>query len=418
MKHLRLFVLLLMMVFCVFNAFAQDNDTIADVVAASAEGDEAEFTTLLKLAIEADLVETLSDEDAEYTVFAPTDAAFDTLLEEFELSLDDLLAAPDLISAILLYHVVEGVIPAEELAEMESLETVQGNVLAVSVDDDGNVLLDETAMVVTADIEASNGIIHVIDAVLLPPDDGAADSSEACIISASEAGTVQVRVGPGNNRSSVSFLPENQDFEPLGQAVDDDGNVWYQLDKETAAPGRAINEAWVAAEQVDTSGDCSAIDEAAAPPIIPIIPAAPPPANTGGGDSGDSGDTGGDTGGDAPATDPNTLPASGTYTLTLNSTSNVSCAGTASIPFPSTDLYTSLSTRVSVSSSQQAIMLGSDRIAYTGPGYYTGQFTFGSDIVTVEIFTGTSRSFTGRINLSFTIDGRGCSAGTAFSASR
>ena len=415
MKHLRLFVLMLVMVFGVFNAFAQDDDTIADIVAASAEADEAEFTTLLKLAIEAELVETLSDEDAEYTVFAPTDAAFDILLEEFELSLDDLLAAPDLISTILLYHVVEGVIPAEELAEMESLETVQGNVIAVSVDDDGNVLLDETAMVVTADIEASNGIIHVIDAVLLPPDDGAADSAEACIISTSETGTVQVRVGPGNNRSSVAFLPANQDFEPLGQAVDDDGNVWYQLDKETAAPGRAINEAWVAAEQVDTAGDCSAVDEAAAPPIIPIIPAAPPPANTGGGDAGDTGDS---TGGDAPATDPNTLPGSGTYTLTLNSTSNVSCAGTTSVPFPSTDLYTRLSTRVSVSSSQQAINLGGDRIAYAGPGYYTGQFTFGTDIVTVEIFTGTSSSFSGRINLSFTIDGRGCSAGTAFSASR
>jgi uncharacterized surface protein with fasciclin (FAS1) repeats len=415
MKHLRFFVLLLVMVLGVFNAFAQD-DTIADIVAASAEADEAEFTTLLKLAIEADLVETLSDEEAEYTVFAPTDAAFETLLEEFELSADDLLAAPDLISAILLYHVVEGAITAEELAELEEIETLQGNVIAVSVDDDGNVLLDDTAMVVTADIEASNGIIHVIDAVLLPPDDGAADSAEACIISTSEEGIVQVRVGPGNNRSSVSFLPANQDFEPLGQSVDDEGNVWYQLDKETAAPGRAINEAWVAAEQVDTAGDCSAVDEAAAPPIIPIIPAAPP-ANTGGGGDTGGGDTG-STGGDAPATDPNTLPASGTYTLTLAGTSNVSCAGTSSVPFPSTDLYNSLSIRVSVSSSQQAIILGGDTIAYAGPGYYTGQFTLGGDVVTIEIFTGTSRSFTGRINLSFTIDGRGCSAGTGFSASR
>lgn len=413
MLRLKLMILfVLLFVLLIPASVAQDGDTIADVVAAAAEADDAEFTVLQQLVTEMDLASTLADEDAEFTVFAPTDAAFEALLEEFELTIDDLLEAPDLVKDILLYHIAEGVISAEDLAELETVATVQGGEIAVSVDDDDNVVLDEVATVIDADIEASNGVIHVIDRVLLPPEE-ATVGAEACIVSTTESDTVRVRVGPGENRTSVSFLPANQEFEPLGQAEDDAGNVWFQLDKEQAAPGRSINEAWVAADELDTSGDCSAIGEAAAPPIIPIINQPPPPANTGGSGGGDT------SGGEQPPTNTAALPANGTYTLTLAGTAHVSCAGTNSVPFSTAEVIGWTSDRFTVRATAESISIGSDVVYYAGPGYYTGQFNLApGEVATIEVFLGDSRSFTGRLNVSFTMGGRGCSTGVAFSATR
>jgi hypothetical protein len=107
-----------------------------------------------------------------------------------------------------------------------------------------------------------------------------ANSSATCTISTDEARTVRVRVGPGENRTSVTFLPENVEVPVTGQIEDEDGNIWFQVDKEVAAPERAINEAWVAAEEVETAGDCEEIVNAAAPPIIPIVQRPTPDANS------------------------------------------------------------------------------------------------------------------------------------------
>jgi uncharacterized surface protein with fasciclin (FAS1) repeats len=428
MQRLKLMAIFILLFVLIIPVMAQDGDTIVDVVTAAAEADEPEFTVLLELVSELNLAATLADADAEFTVFAPTDAAFEALLEEFELTMEDLLETPDLVKDILLYHVAEGTFSASDLAELETVATVQGSEIVVSVDDDENIVLDDVATVVEADIEAANGVIHVIDNVLLPPEEGAVvgeavggaaaggGQTETCLVSTTEVDTVRVRVGPGENRTSVSFLPANEEFEPLGQTEDDSGNIWFQLDKEEAALGRSINEAWVAADELDTTGDCSAIGEAAAPPIIPITNLPPPVSNTGGGDTGGRGDTGG--GGQA-ATDTSTLPASGTYTITLAGTSHVSCAGTSSVPFSTVELTGWTSDRFSVRSSAQSISIGADVMTYAGPGYYTGQFTdIPGEVATVQLFLRDSRSFTGRLNFSFTIDGRGCSAGTDFSASR
>jgi uncharacterized surface protein with fasciclin (FAS1) repeats len=430
MQRLKLITIFILLLVLMIPVKAQDDDTIVDVVTAAAEADEAEFTVLLELVTELNLAATLADTDAEFTVFAPTDAAFEALLEEFELTMEDLLETPDLVKDILLYHIAEGTFSASDLAELETVATVQGSEIVIALDDDENIVLDDVAAVVEADIEAANGVIHVIDNVLLPPEEGAVvgeavggaavggaaggAQTEACLVSTTEVDTVRVRVGPGENRTSVSFLPADQEFEPLGQTEDDAGNIWFQLDKEEAAPGRSINEAWVAADELDTTGDCSAIGEAAAPPIIPITNL-PPPSNTGGGDTG-GGDTGG--GGQA-ATDTSTLPASGTYTMTLAGTSHVSCEGTNSVPFPTTDLFDTTSLRVSLRSSAQSITLDGDVIPFAGPGYYTGQFSIDAGVVvTIQIFTGNSSSFSGRINYSMTLSGRGCSVGTDFSARR
>ncbi|MDQ7026840.1 MAG: hypothetical protein Q9P01_03745 [Anaerolineae bacterium] len=92
-----------------------------------------------------------------------------------------------------------------------------------------------------------------------------------CTVSTNRERTVRLRVGPGLNRTSIDFLPINRQFEVQGQ-FDDDGDIWYQLDKFEAAPRRAaqVNEIWVAARDVTESGDCNQVGFASAPPIIPI----------------------------------------------------------------------------------------------------------------------------------------------------
>jgi uncharacterized surface protein with fasciclin (FAS1) repeats len=137
--------------------------TITDVVAGSED-----FSTLLAAVEAADLGETLAGEGP-FTVFAPTDEAFAALPEG---TLDTLLDPmnKDQLSGILTYHVV----PAEVMAadvEPGDVATVNGATFGIAVED-GVVITDgqgNQAMVTQTDIEASNGVIHVIDAVLLPP---------------------------------------------------------------------------------------------------------------------------------------------------------------------------------------------------------------------------------------------------------
>jgi hypothetical protein len=115
---------------------------------------------------------------------------------------------------------------------------------------------------------------------------GAPDSAaaEACTIRTEDANTVRVRVGPGENRTSIAFLPADQDFEVLGTATDRAGNPWWKVDRELAAPGKAANETWVAEGDVEESGDCEAVIDVNAPPIIPASnnpPSAALPASSG-----------------------------------------------------------------------------------------------------------------------------------------
>ena len=198
-----------------------------------------------------------------------------------------LLEDIDALTNILLYHIAEGLILAEDLEDGMEIDMLNGATSDITIDEDGLVRINDSAIVVTSDIEASNGIIHVIDTVLSPPAERSMllppspSTGELCSISAESADSARVRVGPGENRTSVTFLPAGQNFPVLGIFEDEDGNTWFQLDKEEAAPGRAINEAWVAATDVDSTGDCDNIAETDAPPIIPI--SSNQTANTGGG---------------------------------------------------------------------------------------------------------------------------------------
>jgi uncharacterized surface protein with fasciclin (FAS1) repeats len=128
--------------------------------------EDGNFTTLVAALEAAGLVETLSGA-GEFTVFAPTDEAFAALPEG---TVESLLEDPEgALTEILLYHVVDGIFLAEDVVTLESATTLQGQDITITVTDDG-VILNDTVMVIITDIQASNGVIHVINAVLLPPE--------------------------------------------------------------------------------------------------------------------------------------------------------------------------------------------------------------------------------------------------------
>jgi uncharacterized surface protein with fasciclin (FAS1) repeats len=133
-------------------------ETIVDVAVG------AGFNTLVTAVQAAGLVDTLESEGP-FTVFAPTDEAFAALPEGV---LDGLLADPDALAEVLKYHVVAGKVLAADVVGLDSAGTVQGEDIAITVED-GNVILNGGATVVTTDVMASNGVIHVIDTVILPP---------------------------------------------------------------------------------------------------------------------------------------------------------------------------------------------------------------------------------------------------------
>ena len=124
--------------------------------------DAGSFTTLVAAVEAAGLVDTLKGEGP-FTVFAPTDEAFAALPEG---TVEGLLADPDALAAILTYHVVAGKVMSTDLSDGMMAATVNG--AEITIGTEGGVTVND-ANVVTADIEATNGVIHVIDAVILPP---------------------------------------------------------------------------------------------------------------------------------------------------------------------------------------------------------------------------------------------------------
>lgn len=132
-----------------------------DIVDTASEA--GQFTTLLAAAEAAGLVDTLKG-DGPFTVFAPTDEAFAALPAG---TIDTLLMPEnkDQLAAILTYHVVPGKVMSTDLQDDMEAETVQGASLTIDLD---NGVMVEDASVTTADVETSNGVIHIIDKVMLP----------------------------------------------------------------------------------------------------------------------------------------------------------------------------------------------------------------------------------------------------------
>jgi len=143
-------------------AYAAHHGTHKDIVEVATEN--GNFTTLVAALKAGGLVETLKGEGP-FTVFAPTDEAFAKLPE----GTVEMLLKPenkDKLVSVLTYHVVAGKVTSTDVAKMDSGTTIQGEKVMVKAED-GKVMIND-AQVIMADVEASNGLIHAVDKVLMP----------------------------------------------------------------------------------------------------------------------------------------------------------------------------------------------------------------------------------------------------------
>lgn len=202
-----LLVIVFMLSLVAMPAYAQDGDDAT--IAEWAAGNE-DFSLLLAAVGAADpaVAEALAGDD-ELTVFAPTNDAFADTLENLGIDPADAMSDQELLTEILLYHVVEGTAMAEDAMELEdpAVETLQGESVNVRVDDDGFITVNQ-ANVVTADIEASNGVVHVIDSVLIPP-----SVLQALVAEETDLGTE-------DNPLTLLFIP-SEDAQEVQAGADD-----------------------------------------------------------------------------------------------------------------------------------------------------------------------------------------------------
>jgi transforming growth factor-beta-induced protein len=203
------------------------------VPTSAAEGDivdvasnNSDFSILVTALQTAELVEALQGEGP-FTVFAPTDAAFADLLEALDITAEELLGQSGL-ADVLLYHVVSGQVMSTDLTDGQMAETLNGQ--SITVDLDGGVKINESN-VTTPDIEATNGVIHVIDQVLIPEgfeldmeeemdivDIALADENFSILVAAlQQADLVGALQGEG---PFTVFAPTNDAFAALLEALD------------------------------------------------------------------------------------------------------------------------------------------------------------------------------------------------------
>ena len=143
-------------------ASAVDDDSIAAVAI-----EAGDFDTLVAAVTAAGLVDVVGDcSQGPFTVFAPTDDAFAALGETVDL--DAVIADTGALTTILTYHVVAGAVTAADVVELTEADMLSGESIEIAVDGD-SVVLNGNVNVVATDIEACNGVIHVIDSVLVPP---------------------------------------------------------------------------------------------------------------------------------------------------------------------------------------------------------------------------------------------------------
>jgi transforming growth factor-beta-induced protein len=192
MRKLSIVLVVAMLLVSVLPALAQSSADIVDIAVT-----DGRFTTLVAAVQAAGLVDTLKS-DGPFTVFAPTDEAFAAALSALNIDPAALLADTDLLSSILLYHVVAGEALAADVVGLDAVTTVEGSDIAIKVED-GNVYLNDSIQVIITDIEASNGVLHVIDGVLLPPAENA--------VTAETPGTiVDIAVADGRFSTLVSAV--------------------------------------------------------------------------------------------------------------------------------------------------------------------------------------------------------------------
>lgn len=221
---------------------AQEDPDIVDIAV-----ENGSFTTLVAAVEAAGLVDALKGEGP-FTVFAPTDDAFAALPAG---TVEALLADIPALTDILLYHVVSGKVMAADVVNLSSATTLNGLDVSIKVED-GNVYLNDNVQVVMTDIEASNGVIHVIDAVLLPPTSVANE----------RANDLNFRSGPGLDRSIIGTFASGARAEALAR---NEAGDWVQINI-------AGEIGWVFAPLTTANGDLMALP--VAPGTIAEIAAA------------------------------------------------------------------------------------------------------------------------------------------------
>ena len=178
------------------------------------------FSSLVAAVTKANLVSALADNTKIYTVFAPTNDAFAALLSKLGVTLNDLTAGT--LSPILLYHVLNGYIPAAKVAAgyFPTLSTAFGKNVVLQVATANGVLLNNSSKVIATDVVATNGIIHVIDQVLLPPTvvDFATQNSifSTLVLAVVKADLATTLAGTG---PFTVFAPTNDAFTALFAAL-------------------------------------------------------------------------------------------------------------------------------------------------------------------------------------------------------
>lgn len=180
----------------------------------------ADLSILVEAVVSVGLVDTLSGAGP-FTVFAPTNSAFAALLAELGVTKDQLLANKALLTTVLTYHVVPGKVASTAIPFGKAITTVQGAVLKIDNVADAVVITDgrnRTSKVVAVDLAASNGVIHIVDKVILPADKTIVQTAQAlpqfsilveAVIAANLQGT---QSGPG---PFTVFAPTNDAFVAL-----------------------------------------------------------------------------------------------------------------------------------------------------------------------------------------------------------
>ena len=203
--------LVLVLIGLVFTGFSKN---IVEVAVSAGN-----FSTLVAAVEKAGLVETLIG-DGPFTVFAPTDEAFAKLPEG---TVESLLNDIPALTRILTYHVVPGKYMSSDVASLESLKSVEGSSIPIKVEE-GKVYVSN-AMITAVDIEASNGVIHVIDTVIFPPERETRRIPEIAINAGSfttlvkalqEAGLVEALMGDG---PFTVFAPNDEAFAKLPEGT-------------------------------------------------------------------------------------------------------------------------------------------------------------------------------------------------------
>lgn len=257
-----------------------EDDDISHVIEAPVQNiseltaEKDNLTTLNAALQAADLDSTLSSSDSEFTVFAPTDAAFEELLTALGMTSEQLLADQALLTEVLTYHVVpNATVKAADIPYASSIETVNGQAFIIS---DANVITDasgNSANITDTDILATNGVVHVIDKVLLPTSKSITElvieNEDLSILKEAVVAAGLADTLAADDANFTVFAPTNDAFASLltelnvtkEQLLSDQALLQKVLKYHVIADDRVFASEIMAGDQAMLSGDSISFDD-------------------------------------------------------------------------------------------------------------------------------------------------------------